>query len=52
MIYREMRFSEYQEKANALLRKHGISEKDELPIDPENIIRLEGIEFIPSLQLK
>ena len=52
MTYREIPFSEYQQKANALLRKHGISENDKLPIDPENIIRLEGIELIPSPQLK
>ena len=52
MTYREMPFSEYQQKANALLRKRGITEKDGLPIDPENIIRQEGIEIIPSLQLR
>ncbi len=52
MTYREIPFSEYQKRANELLRKHGVTENDELPIDPETIIRREGIELIPSAGLK
>jgi hypothetical protein len=51
MIYRDIPFTEYESVANALLRKHGISERDLLPIDPETLIRKEGLVLNTSLPL-
>lgn len=52
MTFREIPFSEYQNAANKLLRKHGVSEKDLLPIDPEMILRKEGLGLNTSLPLQ
>ena len=47
MNYRHITFAENQACAYEILRIHGISEKDDLPIDPELILRKIEIDVVP-----